>query len=136
MRSWIFAGACMASSFVCAVNHHQSAQQAFKVVHAQELKSWYDQKKAMVILDARSKPYFDGMVLPNAHWLPYDAPEQQIVSLIPNLDTVVVVYCANTSCPAGGWLADRLVKLGYTQVYDYPEGIQDWVSKGYPTTKH
>lgn len=104
----------------------------YTVIHADELKSWYDQGKDMVVVDARSKPYFDGNLLPKAHWLPYDSPESQLKAIIPTKDTLVVVYCSSTACPASKYLADRLIKSGYLKVYKYPEGLKDWMDKKYP----
>lgn len=108
---------------------------AHRQVAADELKSWYDQKKEMVVLDARSKPYFDGTLLPLAKWVPVDSSEETIKSTIPSKDSLVVVYCAGVKCPASGWLYDKLTAMGYTNVYEYHGGLDDWMSKGFPTVK-
>lgn len=72
----------------------------YKVIHADELKSWYDQGKAMIVIDSRSKPYFDGVVLPKAKWLSYDVSEAELNIVLPSKNANVVVYCWSTSCPA------------------------------------
>mgnify|MGYP001388231487 CR=1 FL=1 len=108
-------------------------QQHHRTIKAEELKSWYDQKKPMVVLDARSRKYFDGILLPDAKWLPSESSEKEIISTIPNKDTLIVVYCAGVKCPASGWLYDKLYSMGYSNVYEYHEGLKEWVQKGYPT---
>lgn len=110
-------------------------QQSHITINAKELKSWYDQKKSMVVLDARSKKYFDGRLLPNAKWLPSESSEKEILTAVPNKESLIVVYCGGVKCPASRWLYDKLHSMGYNNVYEYHEGIEDWVQKGYPTTK-
>ncbi len=104
-------------------------------VSIDQLKNWYDQNEPMTVLDARTKPYFDGTLLPNAKWLSAEAPNEKILNTLPSKNSLIVVYCWSVDCPASGWLYDKLVKLGYTNVYEYHEGLQEWMKKGLPTTK-
>lgn len=104
-------------------------------IQADQLKSWYDQKKTFIVLDARSKPYFDCTLLPNAKWLPAESSEQEIQAAIPAKNSLIIVYCAGVDCPASGWLYDKLTSMGYTNVYEYHDGLQDWVKRGFKTTK-
>ncbi len=109
-------------------------QQRHTTIKADELKSWYDQKKPMVVIDARSEKYFDGKLLPNARWLPSESSEKEISAAIPNKDSLIVVYCAGVKCPASGWLYDTLYSMGYHNLYEFHEGIEEWIQKGYPIT--
>lgn len=111
-----------------------SAQEKHITIKAEELKSWYDQEKPMIVIDARSEKYFDGRLLPHAIWLPSESSEKEIAAAIPNKESLIVVYCAGVQCPASGWLYDKLRALGYRNVYEYHEGLKEWVQKGYPTT--
>lgn len=137
MNKWIISGLLFAAPIVCFGGNAETQEHTFhgSQVHTQDLQKWYKQKKPFVILDARSKPYFDGNVLPNAKWLPYDVNEAALVNAIPSKDSVVVVYCAGPGCPASDWLAARLENMGYTNVYEYPEGITGWTKNGNPTEK-
>jgi rhodanese-related sulfurtransferase len=47
---------------------------------------------------------------------------------IPNLDTEVVVYCADAGCDSSHLVANRLLELGYRNVRHYAEGKRDWVA--------
>jgi rhodanese-related sulfurtransferase len=109
--------------------------QARKTIDADQLKSWYDHNKEMTVLDARTSPYFDGTLLPNAKWLPGDSSDKAITAALPSKEALIVVYCAGVGCPASGWLYDRLEKLGYTNVFEFHDGLKGWMKKGYPTTK-
>lgn len=114
---------------------HDSHEHNRNEVHTDQLKSWYDENKEMTVLDARSKPYFDGTLLPQARWLSAESTENVIQAAVPSKKGLIVVYCAGVGCPASGWLYDKLTKMGYTNVYEYPEGIKEWVKKGLPTIR-
>jgi len=124
MRAWILAPYFLMAAPIAA--------QAVSVVHTNTLKAWIDQGKEMTILDARGN--YDPKMIPGAKWVPYDAPEDEIGAAAPIKTRTVVIYCWSESCPASAHLADRMVSLGYTHVYEYPEGLQDWIQKGYPVT--
>lgn len=127
----------LTAPLTAATSQHTSTtvQQTRTTIKGDELKSWYDQKKPMVVIDARSEKYFDGRLLPNAKWLPSESSESEILAAIPNKESFIVVYCAGVMCPASGWLYDKLYSMGYHNLYEYHEGIQEWTKKGYPITK-
>jgi rhodanese-related sulfurtransferase len=130
-------GALLITAPLAAASQTSAAttEQNHKItIKVEELKSWYDQKKTMLVLDARSKKYFDGKLLPNAKWLPSESSEKEILAAIPNKDSLIVVYCAGVKCPASGWLYDKLHSIGYHRVYEYHEGLEEWLQKGFPTT--
>lgn len=102
------------------------------VVHAADIKTWLDLNKSMVIFDARTKEYDDGKRLPGAKLVPYTSSEEEIQKLVPSKDTPIIVYCSNAHCPASKLLADRLLDMGYTKIYKYPDGLADWIKRGYP----
>lgn len=104
-------------------------------INAEQLWSWYEQDVDMVVVDARTKAYFNGTLLPDAEWLPARSTAEQIQATFPEKDGLVVVYCLGVTCPASKILYDQLMSLGYTNVYEYHEGLQDWQQKGYPVTQ-
>ena len=112
-----------------------SEETSHQQITTADLKKWYDQKKKMVVIDARSQKYFDGTLLPNAKWLPADSNEQEIQTLIPEKNSLVVIYCNSITCPLSGILYDKLKALGYSTVYEYHEGLKEWLKQGLPTTK-
>jgi len=86
----------------------------------------------IVLLDARSGKFDDGRRIPGAKSLSALATAKQAAALIKSKDTLVVTYCANLKCPASSYLAKRLATLGYTNVIEYPNGIQGWAAAGRP----
>ncbi len=87
-------------------------------------------KVPLAVLDARSGKYDDGRRLPGARSLKADAEETEVAKLLPDKGALVVTYCAGLTCPASNMLAERLKKLGYTNVIEYPQGIEGWTKEG------
>lgn len=44
----------------------------------------------------------------------------------------IVVYCASSTCDASPKVANKLVRMGFTNVYDYEAGLSDWKGAGGP----
>ena len=105
-----------------------------RIVHAKELKGWIDTHKDIQIVDARTKKYDEGEVIAGAKFLPSDSADKKISKELPSKDATSVVYCASIKCPASENLAKRLISMGYTNIYRYPEGLSEWFDKNYPTT--
>lgn len=83
----------------------------------------------VVIVDARGwKPGVE--IIPGSINISHETTDEQIAALIKDKNAKVITYCANTRCTASPELAKRLLKLGYTMVMEYPEGIQGWKSAG------
>ena len=83
-----------------------------------------DQTEDVVILDVREQDEFDASHIPGAILLPVGTiTADSAAAVIPEMDTTVLVYCrsGNRSKTA----SDALVKLGYTQIYEFG-GINDW----------
>lgn len=137
MKRLLIMTLAMTGSIVGATAHETKAahKHAYNEIHTDQLKAWYDQGKTMIVLDARTKPYFEGTLLPDAQWLPADSQEKDITAALPAKDSVIVVYCAGKGCPASSILSDKLAGMGYTNVYEYPEGINEWIKKGYSTVR-
>lgn len=136
MKNWILVFVLALSPF--ALKAEESAkvvEHAYSLIDADKVKNLYDTNAEMVVLDARTGHYFDGTTLPNAKWITAESTEEAILAAAPKKDGLVIVYCTSTQCPAGGWLADKLVAMGYTNVNKYAGGVQDWAAKGLPTVK-
>lgn len=129
IQSLLTAICLFTASFVpfAAYTDTEEKEVGFKEIHTQELKALMDAHQPMLIFDARKKITVG--VLPNAKSLAYDASEQTIAKAIaPHpKDYMIVVYCARRECPLSKYLAENLVSHGYTKVYKYPEGIEEWM---------
>lgn len=116
----------------------------YKLVKTDELKSWIDQDKDMLIIDAM--PYeasYKKNHIPGAKNFLFPIPEMNEMDaktkadylglLGPDRDRPIVVYCGFVKCTRSHNGAMWAVKLGYTNVYRHPGGIKAWKQAGYAT---
>ncbi len=118
----------------------------YKIVATQELKSWIDQKKAMLIVD--TMPFEDSYKkqhVPGAVQMLFPIPEMKTIDdktkaeleklLGPDKDRLIVFYCGFVKCTRSHNGAMWAVKLGYKNVYRYPGGIKAWDEAEFPIEK-
>lgn len=105
-----------------------------QTIERNELKQWLDQKKDFVLVEALGEDNFNEGHLPGAINIPNEAEhfQQQVQNTLQNKAQPIVVYCANKECPASSNEGQKLESMGYTQVYDYEGGKEDWQQAGYP----
>jgi rhodanese-related sulfurtransferase len=94
------------------------------------LKELLAKGEAVTVLDARSGKWDDGNRIAGAKALNAETPDEEVTKALPDKDAKIVTYCGGLKCPASSALADKLTKLGYKNVTEYPEGIEGWVKDG------
>lgn len=137
MREW-FVGIALVMAAPCGLLAQGSEQMqvhTYQQIGADQLKSWYDDARPMVVVDARKKENFNHVTLPGAVWVPYTSSDREIQTAIPTDHGAIVVYCCDRECAASRILAERLEKLGYFNIYEFPEGLKGWQARGYTITK-
>lgn len=108
----------------------------FKMINAEELQKLQAEEKNLVIIDARGGKYFDGTVIEGAVNIPADqTTAESLAKVASDKGTPLVFYCTNTACHASELSAYKAAEAGYTKLYKYPDGIEDWVKKGLKTAK-
>lgn len=85
-----------------------------------------------VLVDALPPIAFAASRLPGAVNIPAGSVDGRAERRIPDLDTDVVVYCANPACESSHEVAARLLELGYRNVLHYAGGKEDWRDAGLP----
>lgn len=98
-------------------------------VPADEVKRALDEKKRMILIDARVASDWDREHITGAISVPYYALNG--LDRIPNDGTWIVAYCA---CPhhASGEVVTELRKRGYPHTAVLDEGVLVWKERGYP----
>lgn len=106
-----------------------------QTIGRQELKQMMDEKRDFVLIEALPEKAFREEHLPGAINIPNAADdfEEQVKKAVPDKDQEVVLYCANTDCPASPEAARKMEDMGYTHVYDYEAGKADWKEAGLET---
>ncbi|GGN04061.1 sulfurtransferase [Lentzea pudingi] len=110
------------------------------LISREELKKGID-AGTLVVVDTMPAAYYEVEHLPGAVNIP-GFPYEQAAELtdryapdvLPDKTAEIVVYCANVPCRNSELVGSRLLRLGYSNVRKYREGIEDWVGAGLATT--
>ncbi len=97
---------------------------SYQQIGQDEARRMMDEMEELVVIDVREQSEYDGGHIPGAVLLPVgQIDKDSAAQAIPELDTVVLVYCrsGNRSKTA----SQALANLGYTQVYEFG-GIMSW----------
>lgn len=92
-------------------------------ITAKEAKVEID-KGDVIILDVRSKEEYNSGHIENSILIPVNDIEKEAENILKDKEQKILVYCrsGNRSSQA----SKLLVKMGYTNVYDFG-GIKDWL---------
>jgi thiosulfate/3-mercaptopyruvate sulfurtransferase len=118
----------------------------YKIVTTQELKSWIDQKKDMLIVDTQpydasfKKQHYPGAVnleLPRPEMTKLDDKTKAALEKLlgPDKNRVIVFYCGFVECTRSHNGAMWATRLGYKNAYRQPGGIKAWNEAEYPIEK-
>ncbi|MGH1402654.1 MAG: rhodanese-like domain-containing protein [Alphaproteobacteria bacterium] len=103
-------------------------------INADQLVEMQKSTEGLVVIDSRGGKWFDNQVIEGAVHLSADnTDEAHLSEVAPAKDTPIVFYCSNVNCPASKAAAHQAHDAGYTNLYKYPGGIDDWKEKGLPT---
>lgn len=99
-----------------------SAQMGYVKIKPEEGKKMMEENKNIVLVDVRTKEEYAEKHIPGARLVPNESiTDKEIAGL--NKDDTIIVYCR--SGHRSQQAAQKLVKIGYTHVYDMG-GINSW----------
>jgi thiosulfate/3-mercaptopyruvate sulfurtransferase len=118
----------------------------YQILTTEELKSWADQKKAMLIVDTMPfEASYKKQHVPGAVQMEFPIPEMTQLDdktkaaleklLGPDKERLIVFYCGFVKCTRSHNGAMWAVRLGYKNVYRHPGGIKAWDEADYPISK-
>jgi len=109
------------------------ARVRIRETNVDEVKAKLDRGEKFLLVDVREESEYAKDHLPGAVHLGKGIIERDIEVRVPELNTLIVLYCG------GGFrsalAADNLQKMGYTNVISMDGGIRGWREKGFPLTK-
>ena len=106
---------------------------AAELITADELLQKLERGDDFILVDALAPMIYAHSHLPGAINVPPSAVDPtRCAKRMPDLDTEIVVYCANAECDDSVATAERLQALGYTNVRHYSGGKDEWRERGYP----
>jgi len=105
-----------------------------RLIELEELKRWMDAQRPFVLLDVLPADVFQESRLPGArNACVYEVTFlEQATAVIPDLQTPVVVYCADSASQASSDAAERLAGAGYEEVFNFAGGREAWRAAGQP----
>ena len=104
-----------------------------KTLTADELHAWIANNKSFTLIDVVPKEYFQAKHLPKAvNACIYEGSFlDNVKKEVSAQDGHIVVYSTSKKCMASTVAAERLMRAGYPNVYEYQGGILDWEAKNY-----
>ena len=109
--------------FVGCSQQEEVTVNTYRQISAQEAKNIMDSGKDHVIIDARTEEEFVTGHIKNAILIPEYEVAERAEEELPDKDALILVYCR--SGRRSKIASEELVKLGYTNVYEFG-GIIDW----------
>ena len=103
-----------------------------RTITRQEITELLDAGAPLQLVETLRPQHFEQGHLPGAVHLHPDDVERRAAEVLPDRDAFVVTYCSNVACGNSRAVAERLAKLGYTNVARYEAGKQDWQEAGLP----
>jgi len=84
-----------------------------------------------VVINALGKDSFLAKHIPGSINIPAGDVEERAEQVVPDKDQEIIVYCASPDCPASPKAAKKLNEMGYTNVYDFEDGVTGWLKANY-----
>jgi rhodanese-related sulfurtransferase len=105
-------------------------------VTAEEVIELIESSDGLVVIDARKssdreKGWIEGSVgLPNT-----DTNADSLAKVLPSKATPVVFYCNGVKCGRSFKSAEIAIAEGYSKIYWFRGGMEEWEAKGLPVVK-
>jgi len=106
----------------CSGENQNITSTGYNKISADEAKDMME-GEYVIIVDVRSREDYQREHIPNAIPLPNDEIETCAENVLPDKDAKILIYC--TSGKNSTTATEKLIKMGYTRVYDFG-GINDW----------
>ncbi|MBS3947134.1 MAG: rhodanese-like domain-containing protein [Dethiobacter sp.] len=112
-----------AGLFFSGYGHWLAEPAVFINITPQEARSRLEQESGLILLDVRTPAEYLERHIPGSLLIPVDRLEQDALSLMPDRQATIFIYCRSGRRSVTG--ANILLKLGYRSVYNLG-GIIDW----------
>jgi len=107
----------------CAASAPVSEANTYRQITMAEAVKLMEKEENYIILDVRTEQEYAAGHIPGAIVIPNETIGTEAIAQLPDRDQLIMVYCrsGNRSKQA----ADKLVKLGYTNIIEFG-GINSW----------
>jgi rhodanese-related sulfurtransferase len=94
-----------------------------------------DQGTGFALIDSRPLPRFQQGTIPGAINVPYPAWDKVVNRLPGDKNTLLVFFCQGVTCQMSPLSQRKAIALGYKKTKVYHEGVPEWQTKDYLTTR-
>ena len=105
---------------------------ALRDISREDLSRKIEDGEPFVLVDALAPISYAAAHLPGAINITPQGVDSLAERRIPDRETTVVVYCAGPDCDSSVQVAQRLVELGYANVFHFSGGKESWREAGLP----
>jgi rhodanese-related sulfurtransferase len=102
-----------------------------KKIDRESLKTKMDNGEVLHLIEVLMPKEYERLHIKGAENIPLSRVGSEAVARFDR-DETIVVYCADARCKASPKAAEKLEVFGFTDLYDYEGGKQDWLDAGYP----
>jgi rhodanese-related sulfurtransferase len=137
MRSFLFAIATLLSLGAAAAAQDAPMEIAgATTVNAQQIFELVAKTPNMVLLDNRKpEDYAAGRIEGAIRLIDTDVNAESLAQHVPSKDTPVLFYCNGVKCGRAAKAAEKATQLGYTKVYYYALGMDEWNAQRLPLVR-
>lgn len=114
--------ACSAGPKAAENSQESASEDAYHKITAKEAKKMLDEG-GVTVVDVRTKEEYVVKHIPGAVLVPNESIGDEDPEKLPDKDAVLLVHCRTGV--RSKQASDKLVKLGYKNIYDFG-GIVDW----------
>lgn len=107
-----------------------------KTVNAEQVIDLITKTQNVVVLDNRKQEDFAaGHIEGAVRLIDTDVSAETLAKHVKAKDAPVLFYCNGMKCGRAAKAAEKAIALGYTNVYYYALGMEEWGKKGLPLVK-
>ena len=112
------------------------ALEGTKIVTAEQVVDLIGDVDALVVVDARKVSDHQKGWIEGSHSLPNtDTTAETLAKLAPSKAGPVLFYCNGIKCGRSYKSAKKAIEYGYTNIYWFRGGMEEWEAKGLPMVK-
>ncbi|MBM3461450.1 MAG: rhodanese-like domain-containing protein [Armatimonadetes bacterium] len=101
-------------------------------ISLEDLKTRLERKERLTLVNTLSEEWVKktaGARIPGSHWISVDEVEARFPLLFAKNEPIVT-YCGGPQCPSSVQAAEKLIALGYTNVFAFEGGLKEWKEAG------
>lgn len=105
-------------------------------ITAKELKKWQDENRDFVLMNALPKESFTAKRIPGSINIPFSDIDTLAEKIMPDKQQPLIIYCSGPTCKSSHEVAEKFRNLGYSNVYHYEGGLQEWLQEKYELVRN